>query len=246
MRLFRNTFPAAARRYARTRSYGDGGRRVQALIAAVGFAFGCIAFLLATSFPAQAQDRPVRIVVLGDSLSAGLGLSGGEAFPAKLARALKAKGIAVDIANAGVSGDTASGGLARLDWSVPEGTDAVIVQLGANDALRGVDPKITRGALDQIMRRLQERGIEVLLAGMLAPRNLGNAYTRSFDSIYPELAERYGALLYPFFLDGVATLARLNQRDGVHPNAEGVGVIVKGILPKVEELVNRVRAKSAT
>ncbi len=215
------------------------------LIAAAGFAFGCIASVVATSLPAQAQDRPVRIVVLGDSLSAGLGLSGGEAFPAKLARALKAKGIAVEIANAGVSGDTASGGLARLDWSVPEGTDAVIVQLGANDALRGVDPKITRGALDQIMRRLQARGIKVLLAGMLAPRNLGNAYTRSFDSIYPELAERYGALLYPFFLDGVATLARLNQRDGVHPNAEGVSVIVQGILPKVEELVNRVRKKSA-
>jgi len=207
-------------------------------------AFGCIACVFATSVPAPAQDRPVRIVVLGDSLSAGLGLSGGEAFPAKLARALKAKGIAVDIANAGVSGDTASGGLARLDWSVPEGTDAVIVQLGANDALRGVDPKITRGALDQIMRRMKERGIEVLLAGMLAPRNLGNDFTRKFDSIYPELAEKYGALLYPFFLDGVATLARLNQRDGVHPNAEGVGVIVKGILPKVEELVNRVRAKS--
>jgi acyl-CoA thioesterase I len=231
---------------ARTWSYGGGGRRVQALIAAAGLAFGCIACVFATSFPALAQDRPVRIVVLGDSLSAGLGLSGGEAFPAKLARALKAKGIAVDIANAGASGDTASGGLARLDWSVPEGTEAVILQLGANDALRGVDPKITRGALDQIMRRMKERGIEVLLAGMLAPRNLGNDFTRKFDSIYPELAEKYGALLYPFFLDGVATLARLNQRDGVHPNAEGVGVIVKGILPKVEELVNRVRAKSAT
>jgi acyl-CoA thioesterase-1 len=229
---------------ARTWSYGDGGRRVQALIAAAGFAFGCIASVFATSFPALAQDRPVRIVVLGDSLSAGLGLSGGEAFPANLARALKAKGIAVDIANAGVSGDTASGGLARLDWSVPEGTDAVIVQLGANDALRGVDPTITRGALDQIMRRMKERRIEVLLAGMLAPRNLGNDFTRKFDTIYPELAEKYGALLYPFFLDGVATLARLNQRDGLHPNAEGVGVIVKGILPKVEELVNRVRAKS--
>jgi len=229
---------------ARTWSYGDGRRRVQALIAAAGFAFGCIVSVFATSFPALAQDRPVRIVVLGDSLSAGLGLSGGEAFPAKLARALKTKGIAADIANAGVSGDTASGGLARLDWSVPEGTDAVIVQLGANDALRGVDPKITRGALDQIMRRMKERGIEVLLAGMLAPRNLGNDFTRKFDTIYPELAEKYGALLYPFFLDGVATLARLNQRDGVHPNAEGVGVIVKGILPKVEELVNRVRAKS--
>ena len=208
------------------------------------FAFGCISFLFATTFPPQAQDRPVRLVVLGDSLSAGLGLSGTEAFPAKLARALKARGLEVDVINAGVSGDTASGGLARLDWSVPEGTDAVIVQLGANDALRGVDPKITRGALEQILRRLKERGIEVLLAGMLAPRNLGNDFTRRFDSIYPELAEKYDAMLYPFFLDGVATLARLNQRDGVHPNAEGVDIIVRGILPQVEELLTRVRTKS--
>ena len=245
MELFRTTLLAAARRRARTRSYGDGARRVQALIAAAGFAFGCVASLFAASFPAQAQDRPVRIVVLGDSLSAGLGLSGVEAFPAKLARALKTKGIAVDISNAGVSGDTASGGLARLDWSVPEGTDAVIVQLGANDALRGVDPKITRGALDQILRRLKERGIEVLLAGMLAPRNLGNDFTRKFDPIYPELAQKYDTLLYPFFLEGVATLARLNQRDGVHPNAEGVSIMVKGILPKVEELVTRVRERNA-
>ena len=203
-----------------------------------------MAYLLAAAFPAQAQDRPVRIVVLGDSLSAGLGLSAADAFPAKLARAFKAKGIAVEIANAGVSGDTASGGLARLDWSVPQDTDAVIVQLGANDALRGVNPNVTRGALEQIMRRLKERRIEVLLAGMLAPRNLGTNFTRDFDSIYPELAEKYGALLYPFFLAGVATLARLNQRDGLHPNAEGVDMIVKGILPKVEELVTRVRAKS--
>lgn len=203
-----------------------------------------MAYLLATALPAQAQDRPVRIVVLGDSLSAGLGLSAADAFPAKLARALKARSIAAEVSNAGVSGDTASGGLARLDWSVPEGTDAVIVQLGANDALRGVSPNVTRGALDQIMRRLKERRIEVLLAGMLAPRNLGNNFARDFDSIYPELAEKYGALLYPFFLDGVATLARLNQSDGLHPNAEGVDMIVKGILPKVEELVIRVRAKS--
>jgi acyl-CoA thioesterase-1 len=203
-----------------------------------------MAYLLATALPAQAQDRPVRIVVLGDSLSAGLGLSAADAFPAKLARALKARGITAEVSNAGVSGDTASGGLARLDWSVPEGTDAVIVQLGANDALRGVSPNVTRGALDQIMRRLKERRIEVLLAGMLAPRNLGNNFARDFDSIYPELAEKYGALLYPFFLDGVATLARLNQSDGLHPNAEGVDMIVKGILPKVEELVIRVRAKS--
>jgi acyl-CoA thioesterase I len=150
----------------------------------------------------------------------------------------------VEVADAGVSGDTASGGLARLDWAVPEGTQAVIVELGANDALRGVDPKVTRGALDQILRRLKERGIEVLLAGMAAPRNLGNEYARRFDSIYPELAETYGTLLYPFFLDGVATQAKFNQRDGIHPNADGVDIIVERILPRVEELITRVRAKS--
>ena len=183
------------------------------------------------------------MVVLGDSLSAGLGLAGTDAFPARLARALKAKGLAVDIANAGVSGDTMSGGLGRLDWSVPDGTEAVIVQLGANDALRGVDPKVTRAALDKILTRLKARNIEVLVAGMLAPRNLGNDYSRSFDAIFSELAQKHDALFYPFFLDGVATLAKLNQRDGIHPNAEGVDTIVKRILPKVEELITRVRKK---
>lgn len=197
---------------------------------------------------AQAQtgapDRPVKLVVFGDSLSAGLGLPAAEAFPAKLSAALKAKGLAVDIADAGVSGDTTSAGLSRLEWSVPEGTDAVIVELGANDALRGVDPKITRAALDQILRRLQERGIAVLLAGMQAPRNLGAGYARSFDPIYPELAAARGVLLYPFFLDGVVADAKLNQHDGIHPNAQGVDVIVARILPKVEELVTRAREKS--
>ena len=177
-------------------------------------------------------------------MSAGLGLSAAEAFPAKLAGALKAKGLAVDVADAGVSGDTTSAGLGRLDWSVPEGTDAVIVELGANDALRGVDPKITRAALDNILRRLRERGVEVLLAGMQAPRNLGEDYARRFDAIFPELAAAHNVLLYPFFLDGVATDAKLNQRDGIHPNATGVDVIVARVLPKVEELVTRVREKS--
>lgn len=194
--------------------------------------------------PAQAQDRPVKLVVLGDSLTAGLGLPVPETFPVKLAQALKTKGLSVEIANAGVSGDTTSAGLARLDWSVPDGTDAVIVELGANDALRGVDPKITREALDKILRRLKERNIPVLLAGMQAPRNLGETYARAFDPIFPELAAAHGVPLYPFFLDGVATDAKLNQRDGMHPNAAGIDVIVARILPKVEELVARVRGKS--
>lgn len=230
---------AAASRRARTRSYGVRGGRVQTLVAAAALAAG----LFAAAAPAIAQQRPIKLVVFGDSLSAGLGLSAADAFPAKLSRALKARGLEVDVADAGVSGDTASAGLARIDWSVPEGTDAVIVELGANDALRGVDPKITRGALEEILRRLKARGIAVLLAGMQAPRNLGEDYTRGFDAIFPQLAAQQGVLFYPFFLDGVVTEARLNQRDGIHPNAEGVDVIVARILPKVEELVTRVRAK---
>ena len=184
----------------------------------------------------------MRIVVLGDSLSAGLGLSASDALPAKLERALKEKGHNVAIENAGVSGDTASGGLSRLDWSVGEGTDAVIVELGANDALRGLDPKVTRAALETIVKRLKERKIAVLLAGMLAPRNYGPDYAKAFDPIYPELAAAYDLILYPFVLEGVAGERALNQQDGIHPTAAGVDVMVKGMLPKVEELIARVKA----
>ena len=189
-----------------------------------------------------AADRSVKIVVLGDSLSAGLGLPADAAFPARLAQALKAKGIAVSVANAGVSGDTASGGLGRLDWSVPGGTDAVIVELGANDALRGIDPKLTKTALDTILNKLKERHIAVLLAGMEAPRNMGSDYVQAFDAIYPALASSHPVAFYPFFLDGVATDPKLNQGDGLHPNAAGVDVIVARMLPQVEELIARVRA----
>ena len=193
--------------------------------------------------PAPAADKPINIVALGDSLTAGAGLPAGDAFPAKLQRALAAKGIVVAISNAGVSGDTMSGGLARLDWSVPPGTDAVILELGANDALRGLDPAVTRRALDRILGALAKRNIPVLLCGMLAPRNYGPEYVRAFDPMYPELAKTYGAALYPFFLDGVAGDAKLNQPDGLHPTAAGVDVIVGKILPLVEELVARVKAK---
>ena len=185
----------------------------------------------------------MRIVALGDSLTSGVGLPASAAFPARLEKALKAKGLAVEIANAGVSGDTASGGLARLDWAVPAGTDAVIVELGANDMLRGVDPKVTRKALEEIVRRLSERRLPVLLAGMRASPNLGDDYVRDFEAIYPDLAKRYDLLLYPFFLDGVGLNAKLNQRDGLHPTAAGIDRIVAGILSKAEELVARVRDK---
>jgi acyl-CoA thioesterase-1 len=203
------------------------------------------AFLVAAVRPAAAADRLVTIVALGDSLTAGLGLAANDAFPAKLQRALAAKGIAATLVNAGVSGDTVSGGLARLDWSVPAGTDGVILELGANDALRGIDPAVTRRALDGILGGLARRHIPVLLCGMLSPRNLGADYARAFDAIFPDLAKRYDTLLYPFFLDGVAGDRTLNQSDGLHPTAAGVDVIVAKLLPKAEELIARVRAQAS-
>jgi len=199
-----------------------------------------IACVLAPALTA-ATSRPVKIVALGDSLTAGLGLPVDAAFPARMARALQAKGIAATIANAGVSGDTASGGLDRLAWSVPQGTEAVILELGANDMLRGVDPNVTKAALGKILGQLAGRHIPVLLAGMKSSRNMGADYARAFDAIYPALASTHRVIFYPFFLDGVAADPRLNQGDGMHPNAAGVDVIVKRMLPSVEELIARVR-----
>jgi acyl-CoA thioesterase-1 len=195
--------------------------------------------------PAQAAAA-LKIVALGDSLTAGLGLPAQATFPAQLQAALTAKGEAATIVNAGVSGDTASGGLDRLDWSVPAGTGAVILELGANDALRGIDPKVTQAALDKILRRLAARHIPVLLAGMQAPRNMGADYVGQFDAIYPALASTHPVVFYPFFLDGVATDPTLNQGDGMHPNPAGVDVIVKRILPSVEELIARARRARAS
>ena len=199
-------------------------------------AFGVTGGMLLMPGPASAQApaaKPIKLVVLGDSLSAGYGLPGAAAFPVRLQKALKDKGIEVDMVNAGVSGDTTSGGLDRLDWSVGEGTEAVIVELGANDALRGIDPKIPRAALEQILARLKARKIAVLLCGMVAPPNFGAEYSAQFNAIYPDLAKQFGVPLYPFFLQGVAGDARLNQADGLHPTAKGVDVIVKAILPSV-------------
>jgi acyl-CoA thioesterase-1 len=193
--------------------------------------------------PATAAEAPVRIVALGDSLTAGYGLPAAAAFPVRLEKALTAKGLAVEIGNAGVSGDTMSGGLARLDWSVPEGTQAVILELGANDMLRGLDPQMTRKALQDILRRLSERHIEVMLCGMLAAPNLGADYVQAFNGIFPDLAATDHLLFYPFFLAGVVDNPQLLQRDGLHPTAAGVDAIVAGILPTVEELVARVRSQ---
>ncbi|TYC53729.1 arylesterase [Rhodobacterales bacterium] len=190
----------------------------------------------------QAQAADLKLVVLGDSLSAGFQLGPDEGFPEQLQKVLDEKGYSVEVVNAGVSGDTSSGGLSRLDWSVGPDTDAVIVELGANDALRGIAPDLTRRNIEEITRRLRERGIEVLLAGMLAPRNLGSEYADAFDPIYSEVAKTHEALLYPFFLDGVALDPDLNLSDGMHPNAEGVAVIVENILPKVEELLAKAQS----
>jgi acyl-CoA thioesterase I len=205
--------------------------------------------LMVASAPAQtpvkrsdeAAAKPVKIVALGDSLTAGLGLPLREGFVSRLQAALDAKSLAAEVVNAGVSGDTASDALARLDWSVPEGTDAVILEIGANDMLRGIKPQVTRAAVDTILQRLAQRHIAVLLCGMRAAPNLGTDYAAAFESIYPDLAAKYGVPLYPFFLDGVAAdLGRL-QPDGLHPNAAGVAVMVAGILPKVEQLMALVR-----
>jgi len=198
--------------------------------------------VFAASAKAQA---PIKLAVLGDSLSAGYGLPLGSAFPARLEKALREKGLKVDILNAGVSGDTSSAGRDRLDWSIPEGTEAVIVELGANDALRGLDPAVTRAALEDIIKRLQARKIAVMLVGMLAPRNYGPEYAAKFDPIYPDLAKAYDVPLYPFFLDGVAAEAKLNQADGMHPTAEGIDVIVGRILPQAEAFLNKVAADRA-
>jgi acyl-CoA thioesterase-1 len=226
-------------------SYGTPSGRVQTalrgiLVAAIG-----VAMIWATMQDRAdaAEPKPLKIVAFGDSLTAGFGVPAEAAFPVKLAAALKAKGQNVEIVNAGVSGDTASGGLARVDWSVQDGTDAVILELGANDALRGIDPKVTRAALDSILKKFKARNIPVLLAGMRAPRNMGPDYAREFDAIYPEVAAAHGAIFYPFFLDGVATDAKLNQADGIHPTAAGVDVIVGRIMPKVEELIAELRKR---
>ncbi|WP_354049762.1 arylesterase [Bradyrhizobium sp. LB12.1] len=197
--------------------------------------------LMTVANPAWGEaTKSVKLVVLGDSLSAGLGLPAQEAFPIKLKKALQDKGIEADMTNAGVSGDTSSGGRDRLDWSVPDGTDGVIIELGANDALRGIDPDLTRTALAEIVQRLKVRKIPVMLCGMLAPPNYGPDYAARFNSIYPDLARKFDVPLYPFFLDGVAADAKLNQADGIHPTAAGVDIIVKNILPTVEAFLGTI------
>lgn len=186
---------------------------------------------------ASASAEPIQIVAFGDSLMAGYQLDAGQSFPEKLEVALREKGHDVVIANASVSGDTTSGGLSRLDWSVPDDTDLVILELGANDMLRGIAPELTEKNLVAMIERLRERDIGVMLAGMLAAPNLGQDYADRFNAIYPKLAEAYGLPVYPFFLDGVAAQAALLLDDGMHPNPDGVDVIVQRFLPAIEPVL---------
>ena len=190
--------------------------------------------------PVAAQEE-IRLLVLGDSLAAGLGLAPQQAFPARLQAALTERGHAVRVINAGVSGDTTAGGLARLEWVLAEKPQAAIVELGANDGLRALDVQAMRSNLAAILDRLEDKGVKILLAGMKAPPNYGAAYVRDYDTAFADLATDHDVIFYPFFLDGVATLEDLNQADRIHPNAKGVEVIVRNMLPSVERLLQRVR-----
>lgn len=219
--------------------YGAARRRFNrraAQIFTLALASAFVGILPADPASARVGD-PVRILVLGDSLAAGYGLPADQAFPARLEAALRARGHAVRLINAGVSGDTTAGGRARLDWALTELPEIVIVELGANDAMRGIDPRATRANLDDILTRLKSRGVRVLLAGMLAPPNLGEEFGRDFNAVFPGLARSHNVAFYPFFLDGVAARRGLNQPDGLHPNARGVAVIVDRILPYVVRLL---------
>ncbi len=209
--------------------YGDASRFVNALM---------VLALVTFALPGRlAADQSPRILVLGDSLSAGYGLMLPQSFPSQLERALNEEGIAAKVINAGVSGDTSAGGLSRLDWALSEGVDAVIIELGANDGLRALEPEETFNNLDALIARVKQRGLAVLLAGMRAPPNLGADYGHAFAAIYPRLAKKHKVALYPFFLEGVATIPELNQDDTIHPNAEGVKVVIQGILPYVKEML---------
>jgi len=216
------------------------GGAARALLYATALAIG----LSCGIFSARAET--VTLVAYGDSLSAGYNLKEEDSFPVQLEKALKERGHDVRVVNVSVSGDTTAAGLARLDWSFPQGAQGAILELGANDALRGHDPKETRANLDKLIARLKAKGAKVLLAGMLAPRNMGVKYSTAFDRIYPELARKHDVLFYPFFLYDVVGKRELNLDDGLHPNPQGVKRIVEQILPKAEELLQRIAAKPAT
>ena len=226
---------------ARAQGYQPGpGSRAGRRVARVAgtWLLACLVFVTG-GVEAASGAGELRILMLGDSLTAGYGLASRDALPARLEAALRGRGLDVRVINAGVSGDTTAGGLARLEWALADRPHAVIVALGANDALRAIDPEVSSTNLDRLLRTLAEHRLPVLLAGMMAPRNLGREYGERFDAIYPELAARHRVTLYPFLLDGVATVTSLNQADGIHPNPAGVDTIVERILPSVLCLAQR-------
>ena len=200
-------------------------------------------FLMGINGIEAAAAKPARILAIGTSLTQGYNLPPGTEFTAVLQARLKAKGYDVLVVNAGVSGDTSAGGLARLDWTLTQPFDGAIVELGSNDALRGLDIAQTRSNLDAILAGFKKRGIAVLLTGMKSPRNLGSEYVSEFDALYPALAKKHGVLFYPFFLEGVAANLKLNQADGIHPNEQGTQIIVRGILPYAQKLLEQIKAK---
>jgi acyl-CoA thioesterase I len=191
----------------------------------------------------EASPGAPVIVAFGDSLTSGLGLPRDQAFPAQLQAALTARGSTANVIDAGVSGDTATAALVRLDWALPDDADAVIIELGGNDALQGIPPEGTKAAIGKVIEKVQARGLPILLAGQEAPPNMGKDYADQFRAIFTELAQRYDVILYPFFLEGAALNDELMQADGIHPNAKGVKVIVERIMPKVDELLAKVKAK---
>jgi acyl-CoA thioesterase-1 len=206
----------------------------------VTLALSILAVIAAPIRVAADTSAPVTIVAFGDSLTAGYGLKASDSFPAQLQMALRAKGYKVTIVNAGVSGDTTADGLRRFDWSLQPKPDGVILELGANDALRGIDPKEAHANLDKMLAELKSQNIDVLFAGMKAPNNWGPDYVKKFDPIYTDLAAKYQVALYPFFLEGVALDPAFTQSDGEHPTATGVAEIVKRILPDAEALIRRI------
>jgi acyl-CoA thioesterase I len=221
------------------RSAARPGASALAHVVGMLFVVNALAGVIFLSTVAAEPGKPLHVVAFGDSLTSGYGVRPRDAFPAQLQRELKAAGHNVVVTNGGVAGDTTADGLKRLDWAVPDGTDAVILELGANDALRGIDPKVTRANLEQIIAALKKRNIAILLAGMVSPANWGDHYSDDFDKIYPDLAKEHGLVFYRFFLEGVALDTKLNQDDGMHPTGKGVAEIVKRIMPSVVELIGR-------
>lgn len=226
------------------RSNGLASTQVVSAKSLVNMLAALLALAVATmSGAAVANAKPIRVVAFGDSLTSGYGLRQSQAFPVQLQKELKARGHDVIVSNAGVAGDTSAAGLARFDWTIGDDVDAVILELGANDALRGIDPKVTRENLQKILAKLNERGIPVLLTGMRSLANWGDNYAEDFDAIFPDLAKEHALVFYPFFLEGVVLNAKLNQQDGMHPNSKGVSEIVRQIIPSVEELIGKAEAR---